>query len=85
MLPRGCRLLRGLVAASCHADVRGALNSPRCQPTNRRGLASVEAALDARESQMAEGWGQLSANAAALKAGDLDAMDLSGAVRWQCS
>jgi hypothetical protein len=40
----------------------------------RRGLAGVEAALDAREAQMAESWGQLAANAAALKAGDLDGL-----------
>lgn len=54
----------------------------------RRGLAGVEAALDAREAQMGESWGQLAANTAALKAGDLDGLStratvsLSGGVGW---
>lgn len=46
----------------------------------RRGLAGVEAALDAREAQLAESWGQLAANAAALKAGDLDGLSLRASV-----
>lgn len=43
--------------------------------------AGVESALDAREAQMAESWGQLAANAAALKAGDLDGLSSRATVR----
>jgi hypothetical protein len=50
----------------------------------RRGLAGVEAALDAREAQLAESWGQLAANAAALKAGELDGVSLRASVSAAC-
>lgn len=46
----------------------------------RRGLAGVEAALDAREAQMAESWGQLASNTAALKAGDLEGLSTRASV-----
>lgn len=58
----------------------------------RRGLAGIEGALEAREAQLAESWGQLSSAAAALKEGDLDNMAIrttvcvwggSGVMRFQ--
>lgn len=50
----------------------------------RRGLAGVEAALDAREAQMAESWGQLASNTAALKAGDLEGLSTRASVSDGC-